>query len=207
MSRVKICGITSPQDALSAMQAGADAIGLQFVKHSPRRVTLDKALEIKKVLPPFISVVGVFFNETKKEIISTIEYVGLDYVQLHGSEGIDLLRGLPARTIKTIGVESKQDLKDLDRYPADALLLDTKIDGRCGGTGQSFDWSLLDGVITSIPLILAGGLNAENIVKAMKITKLQLLDLCTGVEVEPGIKSFKKMQEFIRIVQNTNPHL
>ena len=207
MIRVKICGITREQDAVATVRAGADAIGLQFVETSPRRITVERAIQLRKEIPPFVSVVGVFLNAKREDILRTVELAGLDYVQLHGDESPDFVRDLPVRTIKTLGVSTAQDIVDLDRYPADAILLDTKVNGRCGGTGQRFDWSLLKELQTYLPIILAGGLRAENIVEAIRTAKPQIVDVCTGVESAPGIKSFEKMREFISIVRNTNPTL
>ncbi|NRA18465.1 MAG: phosphoribosylanthranilate isomerase [Oceanospirillaceae bacterium] len=207
MTRVKICGITRPEDALAAVRAGVDSIGLQFVEWSSRCVTIEQAMQIRKEIPSSVSVVGVFVNEKREDILRTVELVGLDYVQLHGDETADFVRELGVPTIKTVGVESQKDLYDLERYPADALLLDTKVDGQCGGTGQSFDWSLLNGFTTSIPLILAGGLRAENIVAAIRAVRPQEVDLCSGVESAKGIKSYEKMREYIKIVQKTDAEL
>lgn len=207
MIRVKICGITTEQNAAAIVRAGADAIGLQFVDSSPRRISVERAIQIRKEIPPFVSVVGVFLNATREEILRTVELVGLDYVQLHGDESPDFIQQLPVRSIKTVGVSTSVDLINLDRYPADAILLDTKVDGRCGGTGQRFDWSLLREMKTSMPIVLAGGLRSENIVEAIRVARPQVVDVCTGVENAPGIKSYEKVREFIGIVRNTDPDL
>ena len=198
MLRVKICGITRQQDALAAARAGADAIGLHFYKKSVRYVTPEQAMQIRKQIPPFVSVVGVFVNAEREEILRTAEFLRLDYIQLHGNESPDSFRDLPARTIKTMRVGSQEDLYGLDRYPADALLLDAKVGDQYGGTGQSFDWSLLNGLTTSMPLILAGGLRPDNIAEAVKATNPQAVDVSSGVESAPAIKSYDEMRVFIQ---------
>lgn len=198
MVRVKICGITRPQDAVAAARAGADAVGLQFFERSVRYVTPDQAAEIRRHIPPFVSVVGVFANAPREHILRVAERVGLDYVQIHGNENPDFSRDFPLRTIHTVRVGGREDLNDLDRYPANALLLDSKVGNELGGTGQSFDWSLLNGVTTSLPLIVAGGLRPDNVAAAVRATSPQAVDVCTGVESEPAIKSYAKMELFVR---------
>ena len=198
MLRVKICGITRQQDALAAAKAGADAIGLQFYKKSVRYVTPEEAVQIRKQLPPFISIVGVFVNAEREEIQRITELIRLDYIQLHGDEGPDSYRDLPARTIKTVRVGSQNDLCGLNDFPADALLLDAKVGDQYGGTGQRFDWSLLHGLTTSLPLILAGGLRPDNIAEAVKATNPHAVDVSSGVESAPAIKSYDKMRVFIQ---------
>ncbi|MFC5404225.1 phosphoribosylanthranilate isomerase [Cohnella soli] len=204
MIKVKICGITSQEDALNAVKAGADAIGLQFVEDSARAVSVETAIHIRKVIPPFVSVVGVFKNEHEVNILNVVERVGLDYVQLHGSESPEFVNNLPVKTIKTIGVNRKADLEGLDKYASSAILLDSKIGDQCGGTGKTFNWFLLNEFEKTIPIILAGGLCETNIVEAIKTVKPDVVDLCTGVEITPGIKSYKKMLDFVRIVRCTD---
>lgn len=198
MLRVKICGITRPQDAMAAARAGADAVGLQFFEGSVRYVAPDRAAEITRCLPPFVSVVGVFANATREHIVRVAERVGLEYVQIHGNEDHDFCRDVPLRTIHTVRVGGPEDLSDLDRYAADALLLDSRVGNALGGTGQSFDWSLLHGVTTSLPLIVAGGLRPDNVAMAVRATIPQAVDVCTGVESEPAVKSYAKMELFVR---------
>ena len=198
MLRVKICGITRQEDALAAARAGADAIGLHFYKKSVRYVTPEQAMLITKQLPPFLSVVGVFVNAEREEILRTAELCRLDYIQLHGNETPEAFINLPARSIKTVRVGSVEDLCGVERYPVDALLLDAKIGDQYGGTGQCFDWSLLNGLTTSMPLILAGGLRPDNIAEAVKATNPQAVDVSSGVESAPAIKSYDKMRRFIQ---------
>lgn len=204
MPQVKICGITRPQDALAAVKAGANAIGLQFFEQSVRGVTVEQAIQIRKQIPPFVSVVGVFVNAEMDTILQAAEAVRLDYVQLHGDETQNFIKHLPIRTIKTVRIGSATDLELIDGYQADVLLLDTKVGDQYGGTGKSFDWSLLDGFTSSMPLMLAGGLHSGNIVDAIRATKPKIVDLCSGVESAPSIKSFSKMREFIEIVRTIN---
>lgn len=203
MPQIKICGVTRPVDAANAVRAGADAIGLQFFDKSVRSITLEEAVQIRKEIPPFVSTVGVFVNLKKEDLMRVVDLVGLDYVQLHGNEDPDYIRDLPVRVIKTVRVGSREDLKDVGLYPADVLLLDAKIGDQLGGTGKTFDWSLLDDFTSSMPIMLAGGLCAKNVEEAIIKTKPQVVDLCSGVESEPRIKSYEKMREFVKNVRKT----
>jgi phosphoribosylanthranilate isomerase len=198
MLRVKICGITRQEDVLAAAQAGADAIGFQFYKQSARYITPERAALLAKNLPPFLSVVGVFVNDEPEEVRRIAELCHLDYVQLHGNENPNSFSNIPCRIIKAVRVERADDLIDLERFSVDALLLDAKVGDLFGGTGQCFDWSLLKSITTSVPLILAGGLRPENIASAVKIAHPQAVDVSSGVESAPGIKSFDKMRSFIQ---------
>ncbi|MCJ9674142.1 MULTISPECIES: phosphoribosylanthranilate isomerase [unclassified Neorhizobium] len=197
MLRVKVCGITRQEDAFAAVRAGADAIGLQFYGKSTRHVTPEQGRSIRKQLPPFLSVVGVFVNAEREEILRTVQCCRLDYIQLHGDEGPEYFVDMPAKTIKVVRVGGAEDLKGLERYSADALLLDAKVGNQYGGTGQCFDWSLLNGLTTSVPLILAGGLRPGNIEKAVRDANPQAVDVSSGVESAPAVKSYEKMRLFI----------
>jgi phosphoribosylanthranilate isomerase len=197
MLRVKICGVTSREDALNAERSGADAIGLQFFKGSVRYVTPDQAMDIRKSMPPFVSVVGIFVDADRDEILRMTELVGLDYIQLSGNESPDSCRDLPARTIKTIRVGSRDDLVGLDRYPVDVLHLDSQVGSQYGGTGRTFDWSLVEGFATSKPLVVAGGLNPDNVADAVRATRPHAVDVCSGVESAPAIKDYDKMRRFV----------
>ena len=196
--RVKICGITSPQDALAAVQAGADAIGLQFYEGSIRCVDSRQALQIVQRMPPFVSLVGVFVNADRQEILEKASFLHLDYVQLHGDEHAELYRDFPIKTIKTVRVRSQEDLRDSEHYPSNALLLDSKVSGKYGGTGRTFDWSLIGGLTMSVPLILAGGLRPENVREAIETVNPQAVDVSSGVESAPAVKCYDKMRAFVQ---------
>ncbi len=206
MMRVKICGVTRKQDALAAVRAGADAVGFQFFAQSARYVTPERATEIRRPMPPFVAVVGVFVNAGRDEILRTVQRVRLDYIQLHGDESPEFVRALSdlaVGTIKTVRVGRQEDLKGLDRYTVEAILLDAKVGKLYGGTGQTFDWSLVHGLRASVPVILAGGLRPENVADAIRVTNPRAVDVCSGVESAPGVKSSDKIRAFVQEARGT----
>ncbi|MFA5879464.1 MAG: phosphoribosylanthranilate isomerase [Candidatus Margulisiibacteriota bacterium] len=202
--KIKICGITNKEDAINAISLGADAIGFIFSKDSPRYIEPAKAEGISLFLPPFVFLVGVFVNQSKEEIIEIAHRVRLDLIQLHGEEPPSFCMELPRRIIKAIKVSEPEDLPQISKYQgvATAILLDTKVQHLEGGTGKTFDWGLaLKAKEYDIPLILAGGINATNVKKAVNLVNPYAIDLCSGVECEPGKKDYNKMQEIIKVAQ------
>ena len=201
--RVKICGITRPGDAIIAAQLGADAIGLVFYPQSPRAVTIETAAEIVSVLPPFVTKVGLFVNARPDEINKVINSVMLDALQFHGDENPEQCHGFSRPFFKAVRMQDNVDLKKIaERFQkASALILDTFVEGMQGGTGKTFDWSKIPGDIGK-PLILAGGLTAENVKMAIKQVKPYAVDVSGGVELDKGIKDAGKIAEFIKEVRN-----
>ena len=201
--RVKICGITRPQDALAAAYLGADAIGLVFYPASPRAVTVQTACAIVEVLPPFICKVGLFVNAAPDEISGVLETVALDVLQFHGDEETEQCKRYSKPFIKAVRMQDNADLNAaVIRYAdASALLLDTYVDGLHGGTGQAFDWSRIP-AHPGKPLILAGGLTPANVAAAIEQTKPYAVDVSGGVESAKGIKDTGKIAEFIQEVRN-----
>lgn len=203
---IKICGITSREDALKCIRAGSDAIGFIFAD-SPRNITPEQARKIVEVIPPFITTVGVFVDEDAEEIKRIIKYCGIDIVQLHGEESPSICEKLMPRTIKTLRFKDKSSLNLLDEYKnrVRAILLDTYDEKLMGGTGRPFNWEL--GKIAKayrIPIILAGGLNPRNITDAIRIIRPMGVDANSGVETGPGKKSFTLIKEFISNVRKLN---
>lgn len=199
MVRVKICGITSVQDALIAVRAGADALGFVFYPPSPRFIEPLKVRAIGAALPPFVARVGLFVNAERGEIERTAAEAGVDMIQLHGDERpafVSSLRGL--RIIKAVRVQSESDLKVLALYRVDAYLLDTYVPGQPGGTGRSFDWTIARRAALEGPVIVAGGLTPENVEEAVRTARPYAVDVSSGVEAEPGVKDKEKVREFIR---------
>ncbi len=197
MGRVKICGITNIEDAVAAAEYGADAIGFVFQSKSPRAITPDTAKNIVSALPPFITTIGVFVNESKLEIERIIRYVGLNIVQLHGNEPPDACQ-LNRKVIKAIRVKDLTDLEPLKRYDVSAFLLDTYSPHTMGGTGQIFNWDIAVEAKKFGRIILAGGLNHENIEEAIKWVRPYGIDVATGVESnKKGEKDHKKLKLFI----------
>ena len=197
MGRVKICGITNIEDAVAAAEYGADAIGFVFQPKSPRAITPETAKNIISALPPFITTIGVFVNEDKLEIERIIRYVGLNIVQLHGNEPPDACQ-LNRKVIKAIRVKDLTDLEPLKRYNVSAFLLDTYSPHTMGGTGQIFNWDIAVEAKKFGRIILAGGLNHENIEEAIKWVRPYGIDVATGVESnKKGEKDHKKLKLFI----------
>lgn len=197
MGRVKICGITNIEDAVAAAEYGADAIGFVFQPKSPRAITPETAKNIVSALPPFITTIGVFVNESKLEIERIIRYVGLNIVQLHGNEPPDACQ-LNRKVIKAIRVKDLTDLEPLKRYNVSAFLLDTYSPHTMGGTGQIFNWDIAVEAKKFGRIILAGGLNHENIEEAIKWVRPYGIDVATGVESnKKGEKDHKKLKLFI----------
>ena len=199
---VKICGITNMDDAVAACEIGADAIGIVF-SESPRKVALDKAREIVKRVAPFVTVVGVFVNENPEFISQVLSLCPLDLVQLHGDESPEYCASFPGRVIKSFRIKEASDISPLSSFSVRAALLDSRVEGFFGGTGKSFDWTIVgDASLFSFPIILAGGLNADNVTRAIEIVKPYAVDVSSGVEREPGKKDYTKMREFMRRVKH-----
>ena len=201
--RVKICGITSTTDALNAANAGADALGFVFYAKSPRYVTPEQAAEICQALPPFVTSVGLFMNADAKQVRATLDTVSLDLLQFHGSETPEFCRSFGRPYIKALGIQGLVDFAEqADQYPdALGILVDSHALGKAGGTGQTFDWKLLPKNYSK-PIILAGGLNPENIAEAVRETSVYAVDLSSGVESSPGIKSKAKIDALMREVKH-----
>lgn len=200
-TRVKICGITSPEDALHVVNAGADAIGLVFYAPSPRAVTLQHAKTIATAVPAFVTVVGLFVNAEKSEIEKIVAEVGIDLIQFHGDESAEFCRQFNRPYIKAVRVKADTNLIQYadDFFDAKALLLDAYAEGVPGGTGQSFDWDLIPKHLPK-PMILAGGLNAENVAQAIKAVQPYAVDVSGGLEISKGVKDAQKIQQFMQQV-------
>ncbi|MFP4207212.1 MAG: phosphoribosylanthranilate isomerase [Wenzhouxiangella sp.] len=200
MIRVKICGITSPEDALAAAAAGADAIGLVFVAASRRCVTTDQARAICRALPPFISRVGLFMDAPPSQLAAVLEQVPLDTLQFHGAESAEYGHSFGRPWIKALAMGGTE-LPDWEAFSAaDALLLDSHGGGKLGGSGESFDWSRVPEL--GRPWILAGGLAPDNVAEACRRLRPDAVDVSSGVEIRPGIKDHKRMHEFIKAVRH-----
>ena len=200
--RTKICGITRSEDALAAAELGADAIGLVFYAKSKRAVSIEQAQAVVKNLPPFVSVVALFVNENEQTIREILRQVPIDVIQFHGDEDDDFCRLFDRPYLKSVRVQSAADIQTAcAKFPnARALLFDAYHPTEYGGTGQSFDWTMLHGNIGK-PWMLAGGLSAENVAEAVKISGAIAVDVSGGVEISGGIKSREKMAAFIQAVK------
>ncbi|KPN72415.1 phosphoribosylanthranilate isomerase [Neisseria sp. 83E34] len=200
--RTKICGFTRAEDARAAAELGADAVGLVFFEGSKRHVSVEQAQEIVRVLPPFVSVVALFVNETQERIRQILAQVPIDMIQFHGDEPAEFCRLFDRPYLKAVRVRNAGDIAAAaTAYPdARAVLFDAHIEGEYGGTGHSFDWNMLPAGLDGY-WILSGGLNPENICQALRITGAQAVDVSSGVESAPGIKSREKMAAFLEAVR------
>ena len=197
---VKICGITNIEDALLAVEAGADALGFIFAKKSSRLVNEEIVKRIIKQIPPFVTTVGVFVNESLNVVQDIVEYCSLDIVKLHGNESPQYCSQLGRRVIKAFRIQDAASLLELPKYHVCGYLLDTFVEGSDGGTGKRFDWNLATEAKKYGRIILAGGLNPENVAEAIVQIEPYGVDVSSGVECLPGKKDRAKMMEFVRRV-------
>ena len=201
-TRIKICGIKHRDDALKAVEFGADAIGLIFVEKSPRYVSLTEARFIAESMPPFVTVVGLFMNAPTEVVREALKVVPLNLLQFHGEETPEFCDQFEMPYIKVLRMcENVNVVAFAQEYPnAAGILLDTYHKGVGGGTGQTFDWDLIPENLP-LPLILAGGLDPENVASAVETVRPYAVDVSSGVESEPSVKDHKKIEQFIKEVQ------
>jgi phosphoribosylanthranilate isomerase len=197
MVRVKICGITSLDDALVAVDAGADALGFVFYGKSPRYITPQSASRIIMALPPFVQTVGLFVNSESGIVNELADSCGLDLVQLHGDEPPDYCNLIERRVIKALRVRGRDSLEIIGSYKVSGILLDAYSPDAYGGTGKSFNWDIAREVADRFWIILAGGLTPDNVGEAVKSVRPYAVDVSSGVESAPGIKDSDKIREFI----------
>ena len=193
--KVKICGITNHEDAVAAMDMGADLLGFNFYPKSPRYITLEKAADIISKLPGFIDLAGVFVNASLEQIRETKDSCQLDWIQLHGDENPQFCQSLlsdSVKTMKAIRVRDAADIERADEFFTDAVLLDAFNPDKYGGTGLTFDWNIIGHIGKRV--FLAGGINPDNAVEAVKLG-VYGIDVCSGIEAEPGKKDHEKMKK------------
>jgi len=208
MTRIKICGITQVEDIRFAASRGADALGLVLYEKSVRNVTLQKALELVNAIPPFVSVVGLFVNPTEDEVRNVLQCVPLDILQFHGEESAKFCACFGRPYLKAIRVRQGVDLVQYaaDYAGAQGLLLDAYVEGTHGGTGESFDWALIPHDLP-LPVILSGGLHADNVATAIRQVRPYAVDVSSGVEAAKGIKDSTRISTFINEVKNIDLQL
>lgn len=196
--RIKICGLTTPDDALAACNAGADAVGLVFYPPSTRYIDIDAAKAISDIVPPFVQRVGLFVNAGREDVIRVLDQVELDLLQFHGDEDAAYCESFGKAYIKAVAMKPDVVMDELfGSHPgARGFLLDTYHPAKPGGTGEVFDWEHFPRN-SSKPLILAGGLNAGNVRQAIIACHPYAVDVSGGVESGPGIKSVHKIKAFI----------
>ena len=199
---MKICGITSLRDALDAVEVGADALGFNFFEESRRYIKPVEASRIIRQLPPFVSVVGLFVNPTAETVQQALFEMRIDYLQFHGDESRDFISRFPLeKVIRGFRIKGKESFHQMAAYEGcAAFLLDAHVDGAWGGTGKSFNWELMveAAVRFKSPLILAGGLNENNVASAVEVTRPWAVDVAGGVEISPGKKDKERMRIFVQ---------
>lgn len=197
--KIKICGITRPEDAEAAVAAGADLLGLVFYENSPRHVTLEVASDIAQVVPPHVLRVGLFVNAPPEHVIEAAGVCGLSLLQFHGDESPDYCAQFGLMTMKAFRVSGPETLDRLTQYRTDAWLLDAHVTGQYGGTGKRFDWDLAARATKlGRPVFLAGGLTPDNVGAAVRQARPYGVDVSGGVESAPGIKDAHKVRAFIQ---------
>lgn len=202
MVRVKVCGLTSLEDALVAVTAGADALGFNFWSGSPRYLRPAQAARIIEHLPPFVTAVGVFVDEDLPRLRAAAALAALSAVQLHGDESPEAVRSLAEdglQVFKALRVGASFQPALLQRYPGvSAFLLDAEVKGERGGTGQTLDWKRARAAGRYGRVVLAGGLTPENVADAIRQARPYGVDVCSGVETQPGRKDHDRLRQFIR---------
>lgn len=200
-TKIKICGITNIEDAQAAVKYGADALGFVFYKKSSRYVEIESAQEIISLLPPFISAVGVFVNETFENIEKLLGKCSINILQFHGDEDENFCNKFNIKVIKSIRIKDENSIKKMKEYKVSAFLLDSFSENMPGGTGKSFDWDLAVKAKNYGKIILAGGLTLENVKDAVLKVKPYAVDVSSSVETKPGKKDHEKMRRFIEEVK------
>lgn len=196
--RVKICGITNLEDALAAVDAGADALGFVFYESSPRHVSPEVAGDIIRQLPPLVAKVGVFVNAVEHTMLITAAQIGLDTLQLHGDGPPTPWRSCSLKTIKAFRVRDADSLRVLPDYDTSAWLLDSFVPDKLGGSGATFNWDLaVEAKKLGRPIVLAGGLTPENVADAVRKVQPYAVDVSSGVESAPGKKDTSKVRKFV----------
>ena len=201
--KIKICGLTDPENSKQIASLDIHAIGLVFFNESPRAVSIEQANEIIQELPPFINKVGLFVNANSNFVDQVLNSVNIDTIQFHGDESSSDCSQFQMPFIKAIRMrEGTNLLKQAEEFSsASGLLLDSFEEDSYGGTGKSFDWNLIKNNL-DLPIILAGGLNKDNIMSAIEKTQPYAIDISSGVEVDKGIKDIEKTKEIIEIVKS-----
>ncbi|PHS71994.1 MAG: phosphoribosylanthranilate isomerase [Cycloclasticus sp.] len=204
-TRVKICGITQTNDALAAIEAGADALGFVFYDKSPRYLDILKAKKIFNEITPFINKIALFVNPSYEYVMEAVNTLPIDVLQFHGDEDEAFCKSFNTPYLKAVRIRPTTDLKDVaSQYgSASGLLIDAYDSTQYGGTGQTFDWNLLP-QDASLPLILAGGLNSQNVYDAIKQTNPYAVDVSSGVEKSKGVKEHSLIQQFMQEVKRAD---
>lgn len=205
-TRIKVCGITRPEDAQFAVAAGVDALGFIFAEKSKRRIDPDQARRIIRELPPFVEAVGVFVDSEAERVRELVAHCGLTVVQLHGRESVDFCRAMEVRVLKAFAIRPATSDREFAPYgeAVAGFLFDTWHEQLAGGTGEAFDWSLLTQFAIPRPLVLAGGLGPGNVGAAVRQVRPFAVDVNSGVEVAPGVKDHGLIAAVVREVRRAD---
>ncbi len=202
-TKVKICGITNLDDALAAVEAGADALGFMLYEASPRCVSIEAAQAIAAKLPPHILRVGVFVNPEPELVMLAMRRCDLSLLQFHGNETPDFCTQFGVMSMKAFRIKDADSLNQLSDFPTDAFLLDSFVAGKQGGTGEKFNWELaVEAKKFGKPIFLAGGLTPQNVAEAVRQVQPFGVDVSSGVEASPGKKDHDKVRAFIQAVRS-----
>ncbi len=199
-TKVKICGITRPEDGLAAVRHGADAIGLVFFEQSPRAVDIDTACAIVRETPAFVTITGLFVNPEREYVQAVLDKVSIDLLQFHGVEAQQFCAGFGRRYIKAISMKDESATASIQQYSdAAGILFDAYHPDLHGGTGKTFDWDTIPTDL-KVPMVLAGGLDAGNVADAIRQVRPYAVDVSSGVELDKGLKDEKKIAAFMKEV-------
>ncbi|MCB9658053.1 MAG: phosphoribosylanthranilate isomerase [Polyangiales bacterium] len=202
VTRVKVCGVRTPEDATMCAELGVDTLGLNFWPGTPRCVDIPAAQRILAALPEGVEVVAVFVDQPLEFIQQVRRETGITWVQLHGEEAPEAVAALLPNAYKAIGVSDESPLEEVRRYPGEHILLDARVPGAMpGGTGVSFDWTLATSVAAERKLTLAGGLTPDNVAECVRQIRPYRVDVASGVESAPGVKDRDKVAAFVRAVR------
>lgn len=201
MPKIKICGLTNLADALFACELGADALGFIFYRNSPRYISPENVIDIAKELPPFVARIGVFVNENLGVVNEISTKLNLDRVQLHGDESPDYCQQIATPVIKAFRIGGFFDVNVLGSYDVPAFLLDTYSIAGYGGTGECFDWNIALAAKKHGRIILSGGITEHNVVEAIRSVNPHAVDVCSGVESEPGKKDHRRLEGLFHKIQ------
>ena len=207
-TRIKICGVTRAQDAWSSAESGADAIGLVFYTGSSRAVTVDQAIDIVSAVPPFVSVVALFVDEPMANIEHVLSAMPIDVIQFHGDESPSFCEQFGRPWVKALRMKAGVDIVEECRRFSNArgVLLDSWQEGVAGGTGKTFDWRLAKKALP-LPVVLAGGLDSDNVGDGIRALRPAAVDVSGGVEISPGIKDSDKIEQFIAAVRTADQQM
>jgi phosphoribosylanthranilate isomerase len=201
LTRIKVCGVTRRDDALAAVDLGADALGFVFAPGSRRRAHPEAVARIAEEMPPFVTLVGVFQDQPADEVRALMDSCRLDLAQLHGREDLAYVRALGRRVLKAVSLASREDLAKLAAYPSLPAFL---LDSAAAGSGVAFDWSWAVEAKRHGRIVLAGGLHPGNVAEAVRAVRPWAVDAASGTEASPGVKDLVKVEEFVRAVREAD---